>query len=339
MIKKRKQLKLCFFLIITFLTACSTDLKFDLPPVDPLLAVYSIVDPDNDFELIVTLAKPVQDEFIQMDRNCQANIYENDNHLARLKLDSTRISIYDDLRLNFYPNSDLLFSEGKEYKIEVNYPGFDPLIARTFKPTAVKIKEITFRQLTGEMPDWYYKTPSKLHSDNHSGKIERDTSLIEFTITFDDPVDRINFYRLGVKLIRKGYGRSPYNDIKLQYASYGYPDPCFMMGFYKPDYPLYFGWGSSIIYEMLFNDINSNGKEQSIKILVPGAIPSPIDSKYVIYLYSLSEDYYKYMSDSWKYFKTQNDIFAEPINFYSNSSNNCGIFAISSMDTDTVKFQ
>ncbi len=323
---------------LTMCISCSTDLKFDLPKRDPLLAIQSFIDPDNDFELIVTMAKPIQEQNIQMDRNCRVEIFENDLFFTQLILDSSRFIQGEGIQrlLKFYSDSGLGFSEEKEYKVEINYPNFEPVFAKTTIPKAVNIKKITFRQFTGEMPDWYYETPSKSSSDDHSGIIKRDTSLIEFTITFDDPIAASNFYRLGVKLITKSYTHQPYFDRKIQYASLADPDPPFMPVIYKPEYPLYSGWSNPRIYEILYNDVNSSGKEQSLKILVPAGGGG--EGKYVIYLYTLSEDYYKYMLDRWKYFKTTNDPYAEPIKFYSNSNNGCGIFAFSSMDTDTIQF-
>lgn len=326
---------LCIPLAIAFLASCSTDITFDLPQVDPILSVNSIVDPDDDFKLIVTMARPVLEENIQMDINCQVNIYENGDYFAQLKLDSSDYRPGKIPRLlKFSPDTKLNFSEGEEYKIEINYPGFEPLIAKTIKPNAVKINNISTRHFTGEMPDWYYKTPGRSLPDI-SGKGKIDTSLVEFTITFDDPYESMNFYRIGVKCLYKGDSRSPYFDHKIQYASYTFPDPCFMKVIFESDYSSYMN--NHLFYEILYNDTNTNGKEQSIKILVPDSEVGEC-KKCVIYLYTLSEDYYKYMLDMWKYSKTKDDPFAEPMKFFSNSNNGCGIFAFSSIDTDTVQF-
>lgn len=330
---------ICSTIALAICISCSTDLKFDLPPVDPLLAIQSFVDPDNDFQLTVTMAKPIQEENnIQMDRNCLVNIYENDLFFARLNLDSSRFIIGEDVQrfLRFYIDTGLVFSETKDYKVEIDYPGFEIVTASTIKPNSVKIRNISFKHVISEMPDWYYNTPSF----NQSNQITRDTSLIEFKITFDDPFETMNYYRIGVKLLTEIYHAplAPYFDRKIQYASLDYPDPCFMKVSYESDYPIYSGWGNPIIYDLLINDLKFNGKEQSINILVPGDTAKAKGAKYIIYLYTMSEDYYKYMLDRWRYFKTEDDPFAEPIKFYSNSSNNCGIFAISSMDVDTIQF-
>lgn len=329
------------FVILLLGNSCSEDLKFSLPEIGPLLAIQSFVDPDNDFGLIVTMARPLQEPNIQMDRNCQVDIYENDLFFTRLNLDSSKfIQSTDKQRfLRFFTDPSVLFSENKEYKVEVKYPGFEPVIAKSIKPKAVKIKEITYRYFVGEMPTWYYETPSKSSSDDYTGQIKRDTSLIEFTITFDDPIETLNFYRIGVNLITRPRPLPfDYFERRLQYASLTSPDPCFMKFKYITKHPIYSGWQNPTTFEMLFNDQSSNGKEQTIKILVPGSEVISSGIKYLITLYTINEDYYKYMVDRWKYIKTENDPFAEPIKFYSNLSNGCGIFAISSIDIDTLQF-
>ncbi len=338
--KSKWLLYLCLITCISVFS-CSEDIKFNLPEIEPLLAVQSFGDPDKDFELIVTMARPLQEPNIQLDRNCQVDIYENDLFFTRLNLDPSKFIQSPDIQryLRFFADPGVQFSENKEYKIEVNYPGFELVTAKSIKPKAVKIKEISHRYFVGEMPDWYYETPSKSNSDDHTGIIKRDTSLIEFTITFDDPIEASNFYRIGVNIITRPRPLPfDYFESRLQYASLTSPDPCFMKFTYKTEHPIYSGWQNPTTHEILLNDKNSNGKEQTIKILIPGnAVISP-GTKYLITLYTINEDYYKYMVDRWKFIKTENDPFAEPIKMYSNLSDGCGIFAFSSVDIDTLQF-
>lgn len=324
-------------LALLFAFSCSKDLKFTLPAIDPLLAIQSLNDPDNTFQLIVTMAKPIQDQNIQMNPDCQVDIYENDLFFKSLKLDTAlfKQSSIQKNYLRFASDVEMSFSEGNEYKVEVNYPGFEKVTASAVKPDIVKIKQLTWRQFTGEMPSWYYETPWKRFPDKLTGEIIRDTNLIEVTIMFDDPSEITNYYRVGINLITNP-SPSKIFDRRLQYATNMLPDPCYMIFNYKTKNPLYSGWTNPLTYEILWNDNNFNGGEHSLKILIPGGPDIPIGTKYIISLYSLSEDYYKYMVDRWKYSKTENDPFAEPIKLFSNTSNGCGIFAFSSLHVDTV---
>jgi len=342
---KRGQLMKNLFQYILYLIicvssfSCSSDLKFALPEVDPLLSVQSFADPDDKFKLTVTMARPIQEQNIQMDRDCQVKIYENDLFFTSLNLDPSKYIQGTDTQrlLRFFVDPNVLFSENKEYKVEVKYPGFEPVIAKSFKPNAVKIKEVTYKRITGDMPEWYYSTPRKLYSGTSYPYIDpRDTSLIEFTIVIDDPIETANFYRIGINMVGSN------NNPRLQYASTENPEPVFMKYSYHKDNFLNPGATENLYtltYEILWNDNEFNGLEHSFKILVSRYTYTQPNTQYIISLYTLNEDYYNYMLNRWKFFKTEDDPFAEPIRYYSNSSNGCGIFAFSSMDTDTIKFK
>jgi hypothetical protein len=335
-------MKIIYFILVIALPSifsCSNDLNFTLPKIDPLLSVQSFVDPDNFFQVTVSIAKPLQYPYIEMGPDCLVDIYENNLHLKRLLLDTMSYrNIHSDKRfLRFLSDTEMSFSEGNEYRVEVIYPGFEPVTAKAIKPELVKIKQLTWRKFTGEMPDWYYKTPWKLYHDDHSTAMKRDTNLLEFAIVFDDPPGTSNYYRVGVNLITK-FGFNEYLDRRLQYASNELPDPCFMRFDYKTWHPLNSGWVNPMTFEILWNDNNFNGEEHTIKILVPGSQNIPAGTKFIISLYSLSMDYYKYMADKWEYSKAADDPFAEPIRLFSNVSNGCGIFAFSSVDADSVVF-
>jgi len=316
--------------------SCSGDLKFALPEVDPLLSIQSFVDPDDKFKLTVSMARAIQGNFVQMDRNCEANIYENDIFTNHLILDPSKFiqGEYEQPYLGFFADSNMVFSEGKEYKVEINYPGFEPVIAKSIKPNAIKIKKVTYKRLTGEMPDWYYSTPRKQRIGQLIPNVDiRDTSLIEFTITMDDPFETANYYRIGINMAVSNY------NTRLQYASTENPEPVFMK--YRYNSGKYLNPESStnsLTYEILWNDNEFNGLEHSFKILVSRYTYTQPNTQYIISLYTLNEDYYNYMLNRWKFFKTEDDPFAEPIRYYSNSNNGCGIFAFSSMDADTIKF-
>jgi hypothetical protein len=328
-----------FVLIGLFIIiSCSRDLNFNLPKVNPLLSIQSFIDSDNEFELFVTMARPLIDQNIKMNRMCQVNIFDNDLFFTNLKLDPSKFIQGQDTQrlLKFIPDSELLFSEGKEYMVEVQYPEFESITGKTVKPKAVKINDVALRQFTGHMPNWYYNTPSKPYSD-YGQPNEQDTSLLEFTITFTDPAESSEYYRVGINLITN-QGTNRIFDRRLQYAINDIPDPCYMIFNYKTLNPLYSGWVNPATYEILWNDKGFNGENHSFKILVPSSTIIPIGTKFVISLYTLSEDYYKYMIDKWKYSKTENDPFAEPVRLYSNISNGCGIFAFSSLNVDTIIF-
>ncbi len=321
--------------------SCSNDLNFTLPEIDPLLSIQSFNDPDIESEMIISMARPLQSSNIEMNTDCQANLFENNLFYKRLFLDTSifQNKFYNKRYLRFPIPDDITFSSGSDYRIEVTYPGFEKVTAESERPELVKIKKISWRQVTGEMPEWYYKTPSKMQFDTYQEETI-DTSLIEFNVTFDDPPESLNFYRIGVNLLTNLPRPINYVNRRIQYASTVDADPCFMKFNYKTKYPIYSGWNNPTTYEILWNDKNFNGEEHSIKILVPlgNGSGNPYGAKIIISLYALNEDYYKYMVTRWEYSRTEDDPFAEPVKLYSNASNGCGIFAFSSLDVDTIVF-
>jgi hypothetical protein len=321
--------------------SCSTDLKFDLPKRDPLLAIQSFIGPDHDSRVRVTMARGIH-AAIHMDIDCQVDLFENGVFYKSLTLDTPAIlsgTISTQGYLDFPVDSSVVLSEGKEYTIKVNYPGFETMIATDTKPNTVKIKELSWCYLTGGWPEWYFDTPAyKVSLIEESRK---NGSLIEFTITIDDPPDIENFYRIGLNSINLS-SRYLDRDCRTQYAIYSDPDPPYVEYFYKSKAHRYKGslkgfapisqWKT---WELLWSDKSFNGSSHSFKIIAP----YPGDGTYyVVSLYTLSYDYYNYMIDRWKYYKVSDDPFSEPIRLHSNTSNGCGIFATYSVDKDTLQF-
>jgi len=330
--------------ILILISSCSNDMTFSLPDTDPLLAVQSFIGPDHDSRVRVTMARGIQDPAIQMDINCQVDLFENGVLYKSLTLDTPAIlsgTISTKGYLDFPVDSSVVLSDGKEYTIKVNYPGFETVTGRDTKPNTVKIKELSWRYLTGEWPEWFFDTPA--YRISLMGETRKGDLLIEITIVIDDPPDIENFYRIGLNGIDLS---STYldRDCRMQYAIYSDPDPPYMAYRYKSKAHRFSGtlkgyniapitqW---ITWELLWSDKSFNGSSHSFKIIAP----HPGDGTYyVVSLYTLSYNYFNYMIDRWKYYKVSDDPFSEPIRLHSNTSNGCGIFAMYSVDKDSLQF-
>jgi hypothetical protein len=343
------------FLIILLNFSCTTDFKYELPKLDPVPAVIASNDPDNYFRLRVTIAKGFQDSVHNVNADFHVRLFEDGKQFTELREDTT----YNYLNhWNKYPgyrerifikDSEVNFMEGKEYRVEVTNPQYPLVSAKTSVPVPVKIKSITWERVDVSMPRWYGQFIVEVLGDFQY--LNCTPPLIEWTITFDDPPGLNNYYRIGVnyRYMFHWQGLTSTVDGKLQYAPSNSNDPVFMyVIFTSPNpYPRFDGYRSpdQLAKEILFNDYNFNGKEYSIKILTPR--PSEIqrgsyqvyntDFKFVINLYSLSEDYYKYWLDRYKIEKLSGDPFSEPVRIHTNVSNGAGIFAFSSLDSDTVQ--
>lgn len=330
--------------ILLLISSCSNDMTFSLPDTDPLLAVQSFIGPDHDSRVRVTMARGIQEPAIQMDIDCQVDLFENGVFYKSLTLDTPAIlsgTISTKGYLDFPVDSSVVLSEGKEYSFKVNYPGFETVTGKDTKPNTVKIKELSWRYLIGEWPEWFFDTPA--YSISLMGQTRKGDPLIEITVVIDDPPDIGNFYRIGLNGIDLS---STYlaRDCRMQYAIYSDPDPPYMEYRYKSKAHRFSGplkgyniapitqW---ITWELLWSDKSFNGSNHSFKIIAPRQVNG---TYYVISLYSLSYDYYNYMIDRWKYYKVSDDPFSEPIRIHSNTSNGCGIFAMYSVDKDTLRF-
>ena len=350
--------KIYWFILLIFLclpiSFCTKEFKYELPKVDPKVAILSINDPENEFLFEITMAKPFRDSIIKLNSDCKVDLYEDDHFLTTLKLDMALYNknTYNQRLLKFSADSGLRFIDGKEYNVKVKYPGIDPVTSKTDKPVHVIIKEVTWTQYDDDMPNWYSVAEGMIFQDILPIK----RPYIEWTITFDDPSGFQNYYRIGVNYqysCPRSWSLNASVDGRLQYASSSLPDPVYMHSKYlvqnqlEPyEHPLF-----QYTKEILWSDNEFNGTEHSIKIVTPRpsqitgdlyfnpVLLKPSNFKYIISLYTLSEDYYKYWVDRWKFMKSSqiSDPFAEPMKFHSNTSNGCGIFAFSSLDRDTIE--
>jgi hypothetical protein len=359
-ILKQKGILYILFIILIILNlclSCESDTKFDQPQSDPVLAVLSSNDLDNFFQVRVTVAKPFGEKFYPVSADCNVKLYENGAIVAELKEDTSRLTNSEYIRdkaQNFperiyIKDPSLKLKEDQDYSIEVNVSGFPKLNAITSIPSPVRIKNISRAEINCAMPYWWYTSfDVEMLAFDPTVQFYSKAPYIEWSITFDDPQLTNNFYRIGVgyrAVLFKADTINSIIDSKLQYASATEQDPVYMYVINKPSEPIkspkekYYTY---LIREMIFSDNNFNGQEYTIKIITPRPKDiqrsgDPNDSfKYIISLYSLSEDYYKYWLDRYKVKKMAADPFSEPIRVHSNISNGAGIFAFSSFDCDTI---
>jgi hypothetical protein len=351
---KNKYLIWLDFLTFLILISCETRLKFELPKIDPVPAILASNDPDCDFMLRVTIAKQFKDSINKVNANCSVSIFEDGNFFTELIID-TSLNSTQNIRDKaqgyperiFIKDPNVKFSEGKEYKITANIQSYHLLSATTSIPQAVKIKSVTWKEYDGPMPLWYWQFIVEALA--YYPEFNAVPPLVEWSIAFNDPPLIKNYYRIGVGfrgILHKVDDKYYYADGKMQYALTNSNDPIFMYVINRssetnpdPDNKYY----TFLTKEIIFNDYNFDGTEHSVRILTPR--PSNIIQnadtisifKYIINLYSLSEDYYKYWLDRYNVEKLSKDPFAEPLRIHSNISNGAGIFAFSSLDSDTVQ--
>jgi len=311
--------KIGIILIILLINlSCIKEKPFEIPEGETELTLFAENYPENSMKVRVSLAQTIGHyPYYQLNEPIKVSLFENNNLLQE--------NIYYGVA---YFNKTML-REGNKYKVKVSNPRYDDIEAETIKPVPVKINSVTWKHIKGKMPEWYFDVYGSYEVQAPMGPTIEYTHMIEFSITFDDPQEN-NFYQCGIHIFNN------VAECKMKYASFGWPDPLYNNVSYitpLPNYPNPTRTG--IANEIVFDDKDFNGKEKTVRLVIP-AREDVTTSSYIVKLYSLSEDHYKYIVSKWLYNRSKDDPFAEPVDFHSNVSNGIGIFSIASCDYDTI---
>jgi len=328
--------------IIMFFISCIKEKPFDIPEGKTELVMFAADYPENNLKVSVSLAQTIGHyPYYQLNEPIKVSLFENN-----ILLQEKYANIYGGKYINIdyygiaYFNKTML-REGNKYKVKVSNPGYDDIEAETIKPVPVKIKSLTWKLLKGKVPEWYYISIYNNYPPPPDVEPE-DTLMREFTIKFDDPPGK-NFYQIGIHSLQRVSNFK--REFKIQYASFEWPDPlysctCYFIHEYvggkKTEGGSKIAERCGIANEIVFNDKDFNGEEKTVRLVRPvsGIVTTPYS--YIIKLYSLSEDHYRYIVSEWLYIRSKDDPFAEPVDFHSNVSNGIGIFSIASCDYDTI---
>lgn len=331
-------------LIILFISfSCERDKPFEIPEGKTELAMFAENYPEDSLKVSVSLAQTMGHyPYYQINEPVKVSLFEDNNLLLEKNAKIYGHKYIDTAYYGIANFDNEMLIKGNRYKIKVSNPGYDEIEAETLMPVPVKINSVTWKHIEGKMPEWFFDVYGSYEAQNPMGSTIEYTHMIEFSITFDDPPEN-NFYQFGIHFL---YRVSNFTrEFKIQYASFEWPDPLYSFeSYYKKDYVdgkktnVYgkiaerFG----IANEIVFNDKDFNGEEKTVRLVIPvnEIITPPLS--FIIKLYSLSEDHYRYIVSEWLYNRSKDDPFAEPVDFHSNVSNEIGIFSIASCDFDTI---
>jgi hypothetical protein len=320
-----KYFVLLLLLLIHF-TACQND-KLYIPDTGRKIVINGLITTDSLLNLRIS----------------KSAYYNALNSLELLDLDSAGVYFYQDnscidsLHLVshkpymgnlYYPSnyrSKSIFPvTGKEYKVIVKAPGYPDATSTTVVPDLVQINKLdTSMLLVG--PDPYHPYLKNV--------------LFLCNINFSDPGDETNYYMVEV-------GRN--------YHLNQIPPP---IRFYTQD-PIVeeiLGNESNEPYAIAFTDKVINGQNYNLKISIYkddfrtpsiddevgiNGISDSSDHRNVIYfnLYSITEDYYRYIQTFNLYKKNYGNPLTEPVMIYSNITGGYGIFASAAVSTDSLVF-
>lgn len=179
------------------------------------------------------------------------------------------------------------------------------------------------------------KAPHKINftiTDTSSVPDEYDLNYIglECDITFEDPVNEENYYIIAYNV----------TDFQSEEDNVGWTQAGGWMRSDDPaiEYDYYHQGLLYIGYRFVFSDKYFNGKEYTMPVSFFVGHRSGQRKNLNIYMLSISEQYYKYVTSAIKQQENNDDYYAEPTQVYNNIENGFGIFAGCSTSKYVMEF-
>jgi len=291
--KSLKSIILFFLAIILF--SCEKIIPFTGDVTQPKIVVNSLFQSDNFWEVHVSSSLSVIDTgSLSNIENASVLILDNQNNLVEvLSHDS----------LGFYKGTTIP-QAGQQYKIEVSAPGYVSINAEDQLPESINISNV----------------------DTSSSSIG-DNERMDISITFTDPINFSNYYRLEIEIgliYEDDFGTMEYFEFP---ASMILEDPVFE------------NYGGGPVTQGLFVDNSFNGEEKTIEIQIDNIIKEfdkadELEIDHIrLYLYNITEPTYLFSKSYQVYGNANGNPFAQPVQVFSNVTNGFGIFAGAQVNT------
>jgi hypothetical protein len=330
----QKEYLVLFGFLLILLTACQDD-KLDIPDTGRKITINGLITTDKLLNVRISKSAYLTDEssseqvsLYSID-NAQVLIYQNNNVIDSLYFNEPwfDISFYDNLYQNGNYVSKYLFPiTGKEYKVIAKVPGMPEASSITTIPDLVRIERLD---------------TSRIIVANQFSK----TNLcLKCNIEFTDPANETNYYLFNIYKNYKEFGSMNSDN----------------MGFLCNDpiveEKLIGHIGSALsgdpIRGIAYTDKLINGQKSDLTVTISCTdigLPFWIDDpnyngdgnhRKVIYfrLYSITEEYFKYIQTLNKYNKDYDNPLAKPELVYSNVTGGYGIFAGAEVSSDSIVF-
>lgn len=328
--------KILYFglLFSLFISACETVVEVDIPRESPKIVVNSFIQPGNPVRVLLS-----QSQFVLSNRSLRnlpgaaVRLLEDGSPVAtleELELENDGTVVIDDLSQTVY-FTDFTPTVGREYTIQVDKAGFDPVEATTFIKSAVPIQDLQYDTTVYEYS----------YFDGNTTIIQKQINLSDVQLSITDPGAENNYYEITVAQYVTQY-RGAYNE---EDGTYTITDTVTVLA------PMYLNSDDPIVNEgdfftgddryygssLIFPDEIFNGKSYTVRFNVETYSYSEEPVKeYIVFLRSLDEAQYLYIRSTDLQSDTEGNPFAEPVPVYNNIENGYGIFASSSSDTVNI---
>lgn len=302
---------LLLIIIILISNACKDNL--DIPDTGRKIVINGLITSDSILNVRIGNSAYINDisgSILTDLQNADVKFYQDNNYIDSLYHTSYgRFDGYDIWHVFIpgnYRSKNVIPQQGKEYKIRVKVAGLAEATASTIIPEIVKIDNIDTTRII--LP------PGEFVFDNKG---------IKCKIQFTDPAGESNYYLLN---ICKTPSVNPfYNNI----------------GFTCTD---------PIVEEILdsgeskegiaFSDKTFNGQKHSLTIIIRKESIAYVQSGKEFYihfrLYSITEEYFRYIQTLNLYNKNFGNPLAEPVLMYTNVTGGFGMFTGATVSSDSI---
>ncbi len=292
------------------------------------------VYPEHAFNLVYH--REIYDYDISMTRNgeplqglktCKYFVENYNNNYYPLAMDQIPYLTYE----------DAVIGAGDSYSVQVEVLNLDNSILKILKAETVIPHHI----------------PVELEyiKDGEDGTY---LNSVVYEISFTDPADQNNFYYLlpFVVSVPIGMDIKDLNIDSLWDYPENYPDinlhtqksimkKIVGLNDYDKTLSSYTTYNNDANYlGYLFNDENFDGEKKTIVFNVDGYYQNIEKDAYLFFqLFHLTEDFYKYYSTVLNQHNTQQDVYSEPVQLYTNVQNGLGLFAGASLTEENILIQ
>ena len=296
------------FLILSALTLsnCTKEIEFDAQDIAPRIVVNSLFTNDSIWSAHISRSVGVLEttSYTTID-NASVNIFDDNANLVTT-LTHQGNGLYTS-------PTGITPQANQSYTIEASASGYESVNASNSIPSAVPIYQL-----------------DTVTSTNNDGE-----TILEATITFQDPPNVSNYYMLEVFVTGMYYDEWEQDSIEIREPLQISCDDINVETVNRFNFG---GFENTYLYLML-KDQNFDGENYALTFTVINyAELKDMDLFGEIRLVNTSEEYFNYLKSFNMYQRTINNPFATPVQVYSNVNNGMGIFAGGTLTSWTVQF-
>jgi hypothetical protein len=280
--------KFVFFFLLLISFSCTKEVDLDIPDLPQKVVVNSLFCPDSVLKIHVSLTANITDSIINFVDNATVKLYEND----------ILISTINTQQNGFY-NSMYIPKVGKEYRVEVEVPGFDVVWAESSIPKNAVV-------------DSFLCDLSKVSI------YDGENSLILSEFIFNsDKSNGLNYYEIPARFFYQQFDESILAENVIE------------------QYPLAFCFSDQLFKSSHYKLVLNGYYDQVILDPLTGA---EIDVQYTLPFKTISKEYYNFRKSWTNHVFNQNGdthyddpltllFLGDPIEMYTNISGGYGVFA------------